>query len=408
MELDPMSKTVESCNRAGRSSGIDHLRSFITVLVLAFHAALAYPTFGFFDPANYLLGSSAPVIDGARWVGFDFFILLTNIFFMALMFFISGLFILPSLRRKGPKVFLLDRLKRLGIPYVFSLLVISPLAYYPSYRLSVTNNSFLSFIDDLFWIGPWPVGPAWFIAMLLVFNFLVVPIHWFFGVEKTRGMNEPEDRKPIVEKTFVFFVILFVLGAVAYLPMLYFFAPSYWLTFGPFVFQVSRCVLYFFYFGLGVVLGSRGFETTVSGFGQRAGRGWILWGGVSVVALMWQLAAMNGLYAHYTFPERWEHPQGWVNYGISFVFASAALSVFNLSLFHRFVIPQSRLVDSLCKNAYGIYLVHYPFIIWTQFILLDLPLDAAAKGAIVFVLALLGSWGLVAFLRRFEVIGKVI
>ena len=137
-----MSKTGVNSDKAGRSSGIDHLRSFITVLVLAFHAALAYPTFGFFDPANYLLASSAPVIDGARWVGFNFFITLTNSFFMALMFFISGLFILPSLRRKGPKAFLLDRLKRLGIPYVLSLLVISPLAYYPSYRLSLKNNGF--------------------------------------------------------------------------------------------------------------------------------------------------------------------------------------------------------------------------------------------------------------------------
>jgi peptidoglycan/LPS O-acetylase OafA/YrhL len=403
-----MSKTGVNSDKAGRSSGIDHLRSFITVLVLAFHAALAYPTFGFFDPANYLLASSAPVIDGARWVGFNFFITLTNSFFMALMFFISGLFILPSLRRKGPKAFLLDRLKRLGIPYVLSLLVISPLAYYPSYRLSVKNNGFLSFMDDLFWIGPWPVGPAWFIAMLLVFNFLVVPLQWFFGGEKIGYMNEFNNKKSFVEKPAGFFVILLVLGAAAYLPMLYFFAPNYWLTFGPFVFQVSRCVLYFVYFGLGVVLGGRGVESIVSGLGQRLGRGWILWGGVSVVAFMGQLAAMNGLYAHYTFPERWEHPQGWVNYGISFVFASAALSVFNLSLFQRFVIPPSRLVDNLCKNAYGIYLVHYPFIIWTQFTLLDLPLDVVAKFAIVFVVALLGSWGLVAFLRRFEVIGKVI
>ncbi len=65
-------------------------------------------------------------------------------------------------------------------------------------------------------------------------------------------------------------------------------------------------------------------------------------------------------------------------------------------------------MDSLCKNAYGIYLVYYPFIIWTQFILLDLPLDAVAKCAIVFVVALLGSWGLVAVLRRFELIAKVV
>jgi surface polysaccharide O-acyltransferase-like enzyme len=93
---------------------------------------------------------------------------------------------------------------------------------------------------------------------------------------------------------------------------------------------------------------------------------------------------------------------------MSFAIACATISYACMVIFHRFRIPSSRFLDSLCANAYGIYLVHYPFVIWSQYCLMDLPLDAVAKGAIVFVVALLGSWGLVAFLRRFEVIGKVI
>jgi hypothetical protein len=39
------------------------------------------------------------------------------------------------------------------------------------------------------------------------------------------------------------------------------------------------------------------------------------------------------------------------------------------------------------------YLVHYVFVVWMQYALLDLPLFAIIKGAIVFAVALLLSWG---------------
>ena len=93
---------------------------------------------------------------------------------------------------------------------------------------------------------------------------------------------------------------------------------------------------------------------------------------------------------------------------MSFATTCATISYACLVIFYRFRIPSSRFLDSLCVNAYGIYLLHYPFVIWTQYSLMDWPLDALAKVAIVFIVALLGSWVLVAFLRRFEVIGKVI
>ncbi|MCB0073208.1 MAG: ABC transporter permease, partial [Caldilineaceae bacterium] len=54
--------------------------------------------------------------------------------FMALMFFISGLFVWRSLARKGVGPFLRDRLIRLGIPFVVGVLVLVPLAWWLIYR----------------------------------------------------------------------------------------------------------------------------------------------------------------------------------------------------------------------------------------------------------------------------------
>ncbi len=51
-----------------------------------------------------------------------------------------------------------------------------------------------------------------------------------------------------------------------------------------------------------------------------------------------------------------------------------------------------RWLDSLSVNAYGMYLVHYPFVVWMQYALLNAPLPAIVKAALVFAVAVALSW----------------
>ena len=48
---------------------------------------------------------------------------------MSLMFFLSGLFVWPSLTRKGSWTFLWDRIVRLGLPLVLGGLRLMPIAF---------------------------------------------------------------------------------------------------------------------------------------------------------------------------------------------------------------------------------------------------------------------------------------
>ena len=57
-------------------------------------------------------------------------VLATDSFFMAMFFFLSGLFVWTGLARKGIQKYFLDRLLRLGLPFVICALTIIPLAYY--------------------------------------------------------------------------------------------------------------------------------------------------------------------------------------------------------------------------------------------------------------------------------------
>jgi peptidoglycan/LPS O-acetylase OafA/YrhL len=51
-------------------------------------------------------------------------------------------------------------------------------------------------------------------------------------------------------------------------------------------------------------------------------------------------------------------------------------------------------------DAYGIFLVHYPIVLWLQYWLFDFDLPAIVKALVAFVLTVALSWAVTAGLRR--------
>src|SRR6202034_3166685 len=143
-----------------RIAAFDRARTFITLLVLVHHSVVNYTHFGDGDKA--------------RWLGFDLVVLFNDSFFMACMFLISGLFVRDSLVRHGPASYLGQRAWRLGVPFLLSIFVLMPIAYYPTflrYHLpGTTDFNFFHFWWHTLTIGPWPSGPAWFLWVLLAWD----------------------------------------------------------------------------------------------------------------------------------------------------------------------------------------------------------------------------------------------
>src|ERR1700710_481616 len=88
-----------------RNLSLDRARTFLTLVVLLHHAVIPYTYYGHTDPKEFF--------------GFEMIVLATDSFFMAMFFFLSGLFVWPSIARKGPLNHLADRLRRLGLPFLF-------------------------------------------------------------------------------------------------------------------------------------------------------------------------------------------------------------------------------------------------------------------------------------------------
>ena len=66
------------------------------------------------------------------------------------------------------------------------------------------------------------------------------------------------------------------------------------------------------------------------------------------------------------------------------------------------------LLDAMRPSAYGIYLLHFIFLIWLQYIVYDPAFPVFVKFAIVFTGTLSMSWTLTVLLRRIPIVARTI
>ncbi|HLN00610.1 MAG TPA: acyltransferase [Bryobacteraceae bacterium] len=382
---------------------IGYLRAFVTVLVVAHHAVLAY--FQYAPPpmpftAEPRLWRAFPVVDSARWPGFTLFVGFNDIFFMSLMFFLSGLFVWNSLQRKGAGSFLRDRVLRLGLPFAVAAALLAPIAYYPAYLTATHSPSVAGYLRAWFSFRDWPAGPAWFIWLLLAFDGVAAGLYALspkWG-ESIGRLTSRASRRPVA-----FFALLVGVSAAVYISMSLAFTSYAWAALGPFTFQTSRLFHYAAYFLAGVGVGAWGIERGLLAPDGKLARRWWLW---LIAALPAYAVVVAIVIAAAVQPSRMTL---WTTVG-GFAFAvSCATSGFAfLALFVRFAKKTRRVFDSLRDNAYGIYIVHYAFVAWVQYALLPASMSGLVKGSVAFLGALALSWGFVAAIRRIPAVARVI
>ena len=80
-----------------------------------------------------------------------------------------------------------------------------------------------------------------------------------------------------------------------------------------------------------------------------------------------------------------------------------------LAFFQRFRQSGSaKLLDPMQADAYGMFLVHYPIVLWLQYALFDFDLPAVVKAIIVFVGAVALSWMATVALRMIPGAARVL
>ena len=369
------------------SLALHNLRAVVILVVLAFHAVLAYVQFipehaAAFNKPPYMW-RSFPIADSHRWFGFDLFCAWQDVYLMALMFLLSGLFVWPSLQRKQSLGFIRDRLRRLGIPYVFGVLVLNPIAFYPAYLNLGGEPSVGAYLREYIGLPFLPNAQLWFLWQLLALNFVVVALNWIApaAIPALGRWCAKAGQRPGV-----FYAVLIAVSAVAYIPLALVFTPWAWSNSGILSVQWCRPLLYGVYFFVGAGIGAAGLDVGLVAADGALGRHWKLWLAIALATLLlWMGVTSLTLDGSAPLPIE-------AAADLCFVLACAGGCFFVIASSLRFGLTRSAPLDSLSTNAYSLYLVHYVPTVWLQYALLGAPLFALVKGIIVFCGAVIVSW----------------
>ncbi len=389
---------VSNCSGYAHASlAVANLRGVFILILVSFHSCLAYlgstqaSTASLDQPPFPWL--AFPIVDERRFFGFDLYCAWVDVHVMALMYFLSGLFVAQSLKRKGAARFAVDRLWRLGLPFLFSTLALMPLAIWPVFHRLRPEAGVADYVAAYRNLPFLPNGPTWFLWLLTAMSLVAALIYALAprALDALAGVAMDARRRPQR-----FLIALAGAAVVAYLPLALAVGPFEWLERGPFSFQASRPPLYSVFFLAGVAVGAAGLgEGLLAPDGLLAAQ-WrrlgvlspaflFLWMGLTGVVLNFPSFAPMAMQALSAF---------------AFVGAGVAGVMLLMALATRFCAQRIPWLEPLSRNGLGIFVLHYTPLVWLQYLLTGVDMPAFFKAAIVFAVTLPLSLALSIAIRR--------
>jgi hypothetical protein len=166
---------------------VDNLKVLLVAWIIGGHGLLGYAAIGGwpYDEVNEVTLSSRVELILAAVLG------PSALFVIGVFFFISGLFVPGALRRRGPARFVVERVVRLGLPWLAFALLLWPLLMWLTYLAAGQRESY-------WWVfthrDPFlHSGPLWFALVLMIFS-LVYAGWWTVRRRPVadRGTEPPE------------------------------------------------------------------------------------------------------------------------------------------------------------------------------------------------------------------------
>lgn len=352
----------------GRLYFLDHLRASVILLVIVLHASITYMV----SPPTWWY-----VIELKTSILFTALVLVLDVPIMLILFFIAGFFAYPSLERHGAGRSMRQKLVRIGLPWIFGVVFLTPLV---AYLIPVTRGDakpYLEFWTTDFWGPYYQQSVYWFLGILLLLFGLLAAL--YSGEPNMRGVPR-QTHSP----AWTLFAKFLVMTTVWYFVTTFIVPPDYWSNaLKLFVFQPTRLLLYAAYFGLGVLADRRGW---LRGDGYYPGLG--RWGAATLVsAVLYTGLKLN-------WPEDANIMLSVAALAVLFnVYCLSAL-LFSLAFFQCFANRPTRLWSSLARNAYAIYYAH-PLILYpTAYAALSVQASIFLEAIFLIVFTIVVAWGL--------------
>ena len=312
------------------------------------------------------------------------FVALNQAFFMGFFFMLSSYFSPGSLDRKGARSFLMERLKRLGIPMLFYSLVLNPLLEYALAVFRGFEGSFWQALRESYFrsIG---VGPTWFVEALLLFAILYVLWRRLKPSVPAHAENDVPGNGAIALFAFGLGFVTFVVRI--WLPV------GWWLE--PLHFQLAHFPQYIALYILGIIAYQRNW---FGGLTEGQGRTW-LWVTIGLIIIFPILfvagGALQGNLDPFIGGLHWQS----LAYSVWEEVMCMAVVVTLLVWFRNRFNNQGKLGRALSGAAYGTYIVHAPVITLLALVLSGIKVDLALKFVLVAPVAVAASF-LVGYLAK--------
>jgi len=385
------STAAEVTSAKSRIFFIDHLRAALVILVVLHHVALVY---GAGAPFYYV---EPPFTAPLTYLVLLMFVLFNQAWFMGALFLIAGYFTPGSFDRKGSGTFLKGRLVRLGIPLLVWIFVLSPISAIGYWQMPAE----LTGITDPLTLGAYPfllgLGVAWFLALLLVFNFGYAVWRWLTRNRKPSRANESTPTYlGIVVFTLSLAVVSYFLRIIIPMGKEIFDFPT-----------LAYLPQYLSLFIVGVVAYRRNWFRTTPGAMGLVGFVFVI-----LATILLFPYAVSGQWFSLELAE----PARFVGNG-SVESAAYALwdSVFAVGMclaaitfFRRFFDVKSSLGRFLSQQSYAVYVIHVPIVVFVGVALKGIGIAPLLKFVLAAVIAIPICFGVAYLLRRIPGVSRVL
>jgi hypothetical protein len=354
---------------------LSRYKGFLAVLVVLIHSGISYGAAG-----GWMFSEQHDV----TWLK----VLATCIgafsqsFVLGAFFFVSAYFLPRSLEKKGPARFFLDRVLKLGIPYLLYYFLIMPALITMAERAKGRAVPFGPYFDS---------GPLWFIEALFIFTLV------YLVVRLIRGSSRAPILPQGVPSSLAIGLYVVVAAAAGFAVRLVFPVGA-----NVHNLQLGFFPMYVILFAAGIKAGN---ENWLEKLPAMRIRPWAVVAALGAVAFLPMMilggalqdgarSFMGGLTWQAAAYATWEAAAGTAFFIVSF------------ALFARGRWKPKGIGASFGAASFGIYLLHAVTIVPLAIAMVRLPVHPALKYAVVSVAGVCVPWAVTTVLRRVRAIAK--
>jgi glucan biosynthesis protein C len=306
---------------------------------------------------------------------------------MGLFFLIAGHFTPPAFDRRGAGQFLVDRLKRLGIPWLIYEVAINPFLHY---AVDVHGGDCKGALYDCqyqgtFWRYLWEFprvsgsfgdGPVWFLEALLIFSGVYVLCH-LATRRVPRVASGSRGASPTVPGNGAIALFALAIGLSTFVVRIWVRA---FVQYEPFHLEFARFPQYIALFAAGVWAYRRGW---LAAFPDRQARRW-RWVALACVLALPVLVGLFGGLSGEPDP-RFTGGLNWLSLAFSLWegFLCVSISISLLTWFRRRFDHQGRLVRAMSESSFAVYVLHPGVIVPLALALSGIRMNLSVKFLLV-------------------------